>query len=122
MNGTLSIFVPAADKDALFNPDYFGDNIPVRLDERYIVVSLQASVAVGLGAPVDKLQFGFDGKSAVNLTYCQPFRLNPVTPPVLESIKQTLTLFSIPADLRYRDDAGGQCGGGRQHRHNEIFG
>jgi hypothetical protein len=99
VNGTLSIFVPAADKDALFNPDYFGDNIPVRLDERYIVVSLQASVAVGLGAPVDKLQFGFDGKSAVNLTYCQPFRLNPVTPPVLESIKQTLTLFSIPADL-----------------------
>jgi hypothetical protein len=99
VNGTLSIFVPATDNDPLFNPDLFGDNIPVRLDERYVCASLQAIVAVGLGAPADKLQFGFDGKSAVNLTYCQPFRLNPVTPPVLESIKRTLTAFSIPADL-----------------------
>ena len=31
VNGTLSIFVPAKDNDALFNPDFFGDNIPVRL-------------------------------------------------------------------------------------------
>lgn len=99
LNGTLSIFVPATDNDPLFKPDLFGDNIPVRLDERYVTASLQASVAIGVGAPVGKLRFGFDGNSAVNLTYCQAFRLNPVTPRVLDSIKQTLAAFSIPADL-----------------------
>ncbi len=64
VNGTLTIFVPAKDKDALFNPDFFGDNIPVRLDERYVNVSFQATVAVGLDASPNKMEFGFDGKSA----------------------------------------------------------
>ena len=35
-NGTLSIFVPQTDNDPLFQPDAYGDNIPVRLDERYV--------------------------------------------------------------------------------------
>jgi hypothetical protein len=47
----------------------FGDNIPVRLNERYVCASLQASVTTTVGAPVDKLQFGFTGESGVNLTY-----------------------------------------------------
>ena len=99
VNGTLTIFVPAKDNDALFNPDFFGDNIPVRLDERYVNVSFQATVAVGLDASPNKMEFGFDGKSTVNLTCCRPFHLNPVTPSVLESIKETFANFSIPANL-----------------------
>jgi hypothetical protein len=97
-NGRLSIFVPDTDNAPLFSPDVFGDNIPVRLDERYVSASLQASIETTLGAPIDKLQFGFDGKSGVNLTYCQLFKLNPVTPPVLESIAQTVGNFAIPGD------------------------
>jgi hypothetical protein len=99
VNGTLSVFVPQTDKDPLFKPDLFGDNIPVRLNERYVCASLQTSVTTTVGAPVDKLQFGFTGESGVNLSYCQRFSLADVTPPVLESIKQTLANFAIPADV-----------------------
>ena len=99
VNGSLSVFVPQTDKAPLFSPDLFGDNIPVRLDERYVCASLQASLAASAGAPVDRLQFGFSGESGVNLTYCQRFSLKDVTPPVLDSIKQTLANFAIPGDL-----------------------
>lgn len=99
MSGSLTVFVPQTDNDPLFDPDQFGDNIPVRLNERYINLSLQASVATTLGTSVDKLKFGFTGQSGVNLTYCQRFSLADVTPPVLESIKQTLANFAIPADV-----------------------
>ncbi len=99
VNGTLSVFVPQTDNAPLFIFDLFGDNIPVRLNERYVCASLQASVTTTVGAPVDKLRFGFTGESGVNLTYCQRFSLADVTPPVLESIKQTLANFAIPADV-----------------------
>ena len=103
VNGTLTVFVPQTDNDPLFNPDLFGDNIPVRLNERYVCASLQATVTTTVGAPVDKLKFGFTGESGVNLTYCQRFSLADTTPPVIESIKQTLGNFAIPADV---DDFG----------------
>lgn len=99
VNGTLTKFVPETDNDPLFYPDPFGDNIPVRLNERYITVSLEASLTGGLSAPVDNLKFGFNGTSTVNLTYSQRFSLAEVTPPVLECIKHTLASFSIPGDL-----------------------
>jgi hypothetical protein len=100
LNGTLSIFVPSTDKAPLFAPDLFGDNIPVALDQRYVSAGIQASVAVGASTTAGPLGFGFDGQSAVNLTYWQPFRLNPVTPKVLESIRQTLAAFTIPGELQ----------------------
>jgi len=50
VNGTLTKFVPETDNDPLFYPDPFGDNIPVRLNERYITVSLEASLTGGLSA------------------------------------------------------------------------
>ncbi len=99
VNGTLSVFVPQTDNDPLFKPDLFGDNIPVRLNERYVCASLQASLTTTVGAPVDRMQFGFTGESGVNLTYCERFSLADVTPPLLESIKQTLANFAIPADV-----------------------
>ncbi len=100
LNGTLSIFVPSTDNAPLFDPDLFGDNIPVRLDQRYISASLQADLATGLSTTTGELQFGFDGNSKVNLTYYHPFQLNPVTPPVLGSIEETLAAFAIPGDLK----------------------
>ncbi len=100
LSGALSIFVPQTDNAPLFDPDLFGDNIPVRLDERYISASLQARLRTGVATTAGDLGFGFDGKSAVNLTYYHPFLLDPVTLPVLGSIEQTLAAFAIPGDLK----------------------
>lgn len=94
--GNLSIFVPPGDGSPLFNPDAYGDNIKVGANQRYVSVGLTAAITASAGASPGDLTFGFDGKSNVTLTYYDLFTAGTKA---LAAVEDTISAFSIPADL-----------------------
>ena len=95
-SGAVSIFVPAKDKSALFEPDLFGDNIHVDANQRYVSLALIAQLTTSIAATEGKLKFGFDGKTGVTLSYFQLF--TPGTQ-VKAAVESTFGNFCVPGDL-----------------------
>lgn len=95
-SGTLSIFVPDKDGAPLFNPDTFGDNIPVGKNLRYVSLALSAELNGGASASPGDLKFGFNGRSKVVLAFYERFTADAKA---LAAVKDTIANFSIPADL-----------------------
>ena len=92
----LSIFVPPRDKAPLFDPDLYGDNIPVDASQRYVSFSLMARLSSSVLATPGDLGFGFNGKSGVTLSYYQNFSSGTK---VQSAVQSTIAGFTIPGDL-----------------------
>jgi len=74
-------------------------DVDVPLDVRYVGATLRAQASGSISAPLDNLTFGFKGGSSITFGYYQAFSLNPATPVVLDSIKETVAHFMVPGDI-----------------------
>lgn len=94
--GSLSIFVPSKDGAPLFNPDVFGDEIKVGINQRYVSLALTAGLTASASDTQSDLKFGFDGKSSVTLSYYECFTAGTT---VIDGVTGTISRFTIPGDL-----------------------
>jgi hypothetical protein len=99
LNGSLTILVPDKEGGPLFSPDVFGDEIPVKLSQRFVSMGITADVSVDMSGKSGDLTFGFSGKSAVALSYYRRFDIDVDKTPVLDAIQSVITQFPIPGDL-----------------------
>jgi hypothetical protein len=93
---SLSIFVPDKPNAALFQPDLFGDNIPVPSNTRYVSFSFNAKVNGGASVSPGDLKFGFDAQSLATFSYYERFSSGTKVLPAVEGV---ISRFCIPADL-----------------------
>ncbi len=77
--GTVSVFAPARDGAPLFDPDPFGDPIPVRLNERYVSIQLGAS------------------------RFLERFDAAALAPSAAQAIARTQAAFVVPDNLQQID-------------------
>lgn len=97
LGGSLSIFVPDKDGAPLFQPDLFGDEIDVKINERYVSMTLLAKITTDVSISPGDLTFGFNGSSSVSLRYSQAFGRQQQQ--LLGAVEETIAHFAIPADL-----------------------
>ncbi len=97
--GSLGIFKPEGVSTSLFDPDPYGDPIPVAQDDRYVSFSLTGTVtAAGAAGPGD-LKFGFSAASTTMIAnYCR-FATKPSAPELVDAVKSTVAGFTLPMDI-----------------------
>src|SRR5207302_43808 len=64
VNGSLGIFKPDATGSQLFDPDPYGDPIPVAADDRYVSFGFTATVNLAATVGAGDLKFGFSSSAA----------------------------------------------------------
>jgi len=98
LSGSLAIFVPHGPTPKLFSPDPFEDPIPVAPDDRYVSFGFVANVNDSVGTSGD-LRFGFTSGTSLSLTDYRRFTTKPTAPQLIDAIRETISQFSIPADI-----------------------
>ena len=96
ISGTLNICVPPAAGGNLFDPDRYGDNIPMGGGERYVSIVLTATATPGINAAVNQFCFGFTAGATVSLANYRLFETQPAAPTILAAVQDTLANFCVP--------------------------
>jgi hypothetical protein len=91
----------ARDKQ-LFDPDVFGDQIPIHDGEIFLSAHLQAKLSAEFAGKAGELSFGFTPSAQVVLSSYRLFQQpsGGAFPNGLDAIKETLGAFVIPGDLQ----------------------
>ncbi|HEV7906060.1 MAG TPA: hypothetical protein VGO96_19625 [Pyrinomonadaceae bacterium] len=100
-SGRLQLVSPK-DKQ-LFDPELFGEPIPVGADQFYVSLGVTASVSTSLSREVRDLGFGFDSGGEVSLAVYRLFTKTGAGggsfPPFVQAIQETAKSFVILGDL-----------------------
>jgi len=87
----------------LFDPELFGEPIPVGPDQFYVSIGVTASLSAGLSREVRDLGFGFDAGGEVSLAVYKPFTRTGAAggsfTPFVQALQETATSFVILGDL-----------------------
>jgi hypothetical protein len=96
------LLVSPKDKQ-LFDPELFGEPIPVGTDQFYVSIGVTASLSTGLAREVRDLGFGFDAGGEVSLAVYKPFTKTGAGggsfTPFVQAIQETAKSFVILGDL-----------------------
>ena len=97
-SGRLTLFRPK-DKQ-LFDPEVFGDPVPIGDDRHFVSLGITASVAAGLSSAVRDLGFGFEAGGEVSLAFYRQFAKGAGGyPSFVQAIQETAKDFTILGDL-----------------------
>lgn len=96
------VLVSPKDKQ-LFDPELFGEPIPVGADQFYVSIGVTASLSTSLAREVRDLGFGFDSGGEVSLAVYRLFTKTGAGggafPPFVQAIQETAKSFVILGDL-----------------------
>jgi hypothetical protein len=96
------VLVSPKDKQ-LFDPELFGEPIPVGPDQFYVSIGVTASLSTSLAREVRDLGFGFDAGGEVALAVYKPFTKTGAGggsfTPFVQAIQETAKSFVILGDL-----------------------
>ena len=99
VNGSLGIFKPDATGSQLFDPDPYGDPIPVAADDRYVSFGFTATVNPAATVGAGDLNFGFSAGASASIANYRRFATKPSPPELVDDIQSTIAGFVIPADI-----------------------
>jgi hypothetical protein len=96
-----SIRVYSSKDKQLFDPEVFGDPIPIGANQSYVSFAMTASLSTDLTAKTGDLSFGFNAGSQVALTTYKLFeKTNGGSFPLYaEALKEAFRSFAIPGDI-----------------------
>lgn len=87
----------------LFDPELFGEPIPVEADQFYFSIGVEAALSTELSREVRDLGFGFEAGSQAALAVYKPFRRTGAGggsfPPFVQALQETAKDFVVLGDL-----------------------
>lgn len=98
-SGTFKL-LSAKDRQ-LFDPDTFGDPIPISANQIWLAMGVSAKLSAEIANKTGDLSFGFGGGTQIALNTYRSFEKDAagVFPNSLEALKKTVAGFVIPGDL-----------------------
>ncbi|MDT7603381.1 MAG: hypothetical protein QOF61_1378 [Acidobacteriota bacterium] len=94
--------IGAKDKQ-LFDPDVFGNVIPVAPDQIYVSLGVAATLATNLSGALRDLGFGFNAGAQASLSIYKPFNKTGgdggTFPPFVQALQETVKDFTILGDI-----------------------
>jgi hypothetical protein len=100
--GASGTFKLLSSKDKqLFDPDTFGDSIPIAADQLWLVMGTLANLSAELANKTGDLSFGFGAGTQIALMTYRLFEKDPAGgfPNSLAALKETVAGFQIAGDL-----------------------
>ncbi len=94
-HGTLSVIT----KGQLFENDACESAVAVGTNEAYVGFAIAAGLAVEPGDQLGELGFGFQAGTEITLTHYRRFGTTPAEPSLRSALADTLTHYTIPADV-----------------------
>ena len=104
INSTVGIFVPDPhlapdEKDSLFGPGKYDEDVPVSPTERYVTFGFTGTVGPSVSSRVSNFQFGFNPSASFSITNYQKFSMAPLPLTVSQAVVQTIAHFQLPGSI-----------------------
>jgi hypothetical protein len=94
----FAIIPPQSSGAALFNPDDYGDNVPIPADTCYVALGLDIGAGVGAQAASGALKFGIETSGDLSVKSYRPFPAGAAAPTIFEALCESVGSLVIPVD------------------------